>query len=404
MTVELADKVIAEARKSGPRVEESPQRRTTTSYQSRRDLPEVTRTPGVFRRLKTWLTRHVIEGVLLRRQAEHLYLVFGGHIFFQSLHAAVHFGLFSLLKKRPGLTRQEIARELGIEEQPARIMILGLVSSGLIKQKSSRLYNTRLSAELLCEESPTNIIPYVYLQHYVMYPGMQHFCEAIRTGKNAGLKEFLGDEPTLYQRLQHDPHVEAVFHDAMSALSVQTNAILAENLELSGVNHLVDVGGGDGTNIITLARSNPHLHASVFDFASVCEIAEKRIAANGLGSRLSTIQGNAFENEFPRDADCFLFAHFCTIWSETKNRLLYKKAFDALPPGGRVVVFNMMQANDESGPLSAAVGSPYFLTIATGEGMLYTWEEYESWLRDAGFRDVTCKALPRDHGFIIGIK
>jgi hypothetical protein len=155
---------------------------------------------------------------------------------------------------------------------------------------------------------------------------------------------------------------------------------------------------------MTLARRHPHLQASVFDFPSVCQIAEERIVANKLDDRLSAIPGNAFEDEFPRGADCFLFAHFCTIWSPAKDRQLFKKAYDALPPGGTVVIFNMMQSNDESGPLSAAVGSPYFLTIATGEGMLYTWSEYTTWLREAGFSDVICKRLPRDHGVIIGYK
>jgi hypothetical protein len=123
-----------------------------------------------------------------------------------------------------------------------------------------------------------------------------------------------------------------------------------------------------------------------------------------LTNRLSAIPGNAFEDDFPRGADCFLFAHFCTIWSEAKNRRLFQKAYEALPRGGRIIVFNMMQSNDESGPLSAAVGSPYFLAIATGEGMLYTWNEYATWLRDAGFGDVGCQTLPRDHGFITGVK
>src|SRR5699024_6631253 len=101
----------------------------------------------------------------------------------------VSYGLFSLLKERPGLTRQEVAKELGLAEQPARIMILGLVAARLLKQRGERLYNTLLSSELLCPDSSTNIIPYVYLQHHVMYPGMKHFCAALQTGTNVGLKE-----------------------------------------------------------------------------------------------------------------------------------------------------------------------------------------------------------------------
>ncbi|MBN2294095.1 MAG: hypothetical protein JXM70_16835, partial [Pirellulales bacterium] len=59
---------------------------------------------------------------------------------------------------------------------------------------------------------------------------------------------------------------------------------------------------------------------------------------------------------------------------------------------------------DETGPLSAAMGSPYFLTLATGAGMLYTWQEYENWMREAGFSSVSRQELPRDHGAIVGRK
>jgi hypothetical protein len=50
------------------------------------------------------------------------------------------------------------------------------------------------------------------------------------------------------------------------------------------------------------------------------------------------------------------------------------------------------------------MGSPYFLTMATGEGMLYSWDEYEAWLREAGFRSVRRIRMPMDHGLLIATK
>lgn len=345
-----------------------------------------------------------VEGVLLRRQFERLYLVFGGHIFFQTLRTAVQLDLFSLLAKEGPLSREQIANRLAIADQPARIVILGLTVVGLLRKRGKLYSNSRLAEVLLVKDSPRRITAYVELQHRAMYKGLYWMLEAVREYRNVGIQEFAGNEATLYERLAHDPELEKIFQDAMQELSVQSNANMARFVDLSGVKHLVDVGGGDGTNIIAMARRWPSLRASVFDSPTVCDIARKNIAASGLADRLGVIPGECFSDPFPRDADCLMFAHFFTIWGETKDRELLKKCYDSLPSGGKVIIFNMMQHNDESGPFSAAVGSPYFLALATGLGMLYTWDEYESWMRQAGFDAVQRFKLLRDHGLIVGTK
>jgi SAM-dependent methyltransferase len=345
-----------------------------------------------------------IEAVVLRRQVERLYLVFGGHIYFQTLRTAVQLDVFTLLEKEGPLTRQEIAKRLGIDEQPARIVVLGLTATGLLRKRGARYSNSHLARVLLVKDSPRKITSYVELQHRAMYPALRWMLDATREYRNVGIKEFPGDEPTLYERLAHVPEVEAIFQDAMQELSVQANADLARFVDLRGTRHLVDVGGGDGTNIIAIARQRPGLRATVFDSPTVCEIARRNIASSGMAERLDAAPGDCFTDPFPADADCLMFCHFFTIWGERKDRELLKKCFDSLPPGGKVIIFNMMQHDDESGPLSAAVGSPYFLTLATGTGMLYTWNEYETWMREAGFANVERRRLLRDHGMIIGTK
>jgi cyclopropane fatty-acyl-phospholipid synthase-like methyltransferase len=344
------------------------------------------------------------EDASLQQDWERLFLVLGGHIYFQTLSAAVRLDLFTLLAKRGELTRSEIASSLGVAEKPVRILLLGCTALGLLRKRGDKYSNAPLAGQLLSREAPGNVTAVVEWQHFINYKAMYHFHDAIRENKNVGLKEFAGDEKTLYERLVHHPDLEKIFQNAMQAISVQANATLAQFVDFSHVKHLVDVGGGNGTNIIALSRKYPSLRATVFDSPSVCQIARKNIEQSGLADRLNAVPGNCFTDPFPRGIDCLLFAHFFSIWSEEQNRSLLKKAHDALPPGGSVLIFNMMQSDDETGPLSAALGSPYFLTLATGEGMLYTWHEYETWMRDAGFTSVKQQVLPRDHGVVIGTK
>jgi ubiquinone/menaquinone biosynthesis C-methylase UbiE len=339
---------------------------------------------------------------------ERLTLILGGHHFFQTLSAAVQLDLFSLLSRKPRLTRAQIANSLGIEEKPARILLLGCTALGLIKKSGKTYTNSVLAEKHLTREAPGNSIPIVLWQHHINYRSMYRFCDALKANRNVGLEEFPGDEPTLYQRLVHQPALEKIFQEAMDSISQQANQLLAKFVDFSHVKNLLDVGGGSGENIITLSKKYLKMRASVFDSPTVCKIAQDKIKAAGLSNRLGAVPGNCFMDEFPPGFDCILFAHFFTIWSEQKDLMLLKKCYRALPKGGSVVLFNMMQTDNEDGPLTAAMGSPYFLTLATGEGMLYTMKEYANWMKEAGFKTVKKYPLPTDlptgHGVVIGIK
>lgn len=352
---------------------------------------------------RVWWQR-LLERTVLRRPLTHIYHLLGGHVYFQTLSAAIKLDLFTLLGRSGPLTRAQIAAELKLADQPARILLLGLVTCGLLRRAGDTVVATKLADQLFNRDRPRHVADVVLWQHFINYRAMAHFHEALLANRNTGLAEFPGDEPTLYQRLAHQPALEKIFQDAMENISRQSNHLLAEAVDFGQFRRLVDVGGGNASNIMRLAQRHPGLKADVFDFPSVCAIAREKIRAAGLADRLGAVAGNCFNDEFPAGVDGILFCHFMTIWSPEQNQALLQKAFRALAPGGAALVFNQMQHDTEDGPLSAALGSPYFLTLATGVGMLYTWREYEDWMRAAGFTRVLRRALVRDHGVIIGIK
>jgi ubiquinone/menaquinone biosynthesis C-methylase UbiE len=354
----------------------------------------------MFRRLSNFF----FEKILFRRQIEKFYLVFGGHIFFQTLRTAVRLRLFDLLKENGPLQLADIAVKLKLQPQPVRILLLGLTAVGFVKKRGSYFSNSHLADMLFVHSSPRKLVAYIELQHRVMYKGLFWLLESVKENSNVGLKEIPGAEDTLYERLSHDNELEQIFQDAMQELSLHANEELSQSLNLKGVRKLVDVGGGDGTNAIALARRWPDLKTVIFDSATVCTIADGNIKSQNMTSQVSTSAGHAFLSPFPEGIDALMFCHFFTIWGEMKGKELLRKCYDALPKGGRVILFNMIQQDNEKGPLSAAVGSPYFLGIATGLGMLYTAREYKEWFAAAGFHSITHSKLARDHGIIVGIK
>jgi len=346
----------------------------------------------------------LFEGIIFRNQLQAFYKTIFGPTFFHVLLAALDLDLFTLLSKQRKKTAQEIARHLKLEDQPVRILLLNLTAMGLLHKKGRYYVSSYIASRMLSSGSPENLIAYIRLQQMAINPALQYFGEAIKRNTNAGLKLFKGKEATFYERLTHHPEIEQVFQDAMHNISVQTNHDLTQYADFSQTRHLLDVGGGDGTNVMDLVQKYPHMTATIFDSESVCQIASANIKKHGLEARVKVCPGQCFKDEYPKGIDHILYAHFFTIWSKDKDLQLLEKSFKALPANGRVTLFNMAQSDSGKGPLTAAGGSAYFITLATGEGMLYTAKEYRELMLKAGFAKTSCLKLPLDHIALTGIK
>lgn len=333
-----------------------------------------------------------------------LALIAAGHSAFQLLWAGVTLGAFDTLSKKGTATLPEMSEALDINNQPARILMDGLATLGLVHKESGQYKNSAIVDEVLVSSNPNNMIDVLGWQHHIVYPAQIDFVESLKQHTNVGLRHFPGDEDNLYARLAHDPKLEQVFQNAMSSLSNSANQLLAERVDFSDITNLVDAGGGKATNAIALIESNPHLNVTVFDSPTVCELAKKNAADHGLADKIFTHPGNFFVTDFPENIDAIIYSHMLTIWSPEKNTALLKRSYDALPKGGKLYIFNMMANDDGVGPIASALGSPYFLAIATGKGMLYSWKDYETFLADAGFKQTERHELPRHHGVIVGIK
>lgn len=336
---------------------------------------------------------------------ERLALIAQGHSAFQLLWAGVKLGVFDALSRAPGSSAEQLGTGMNLRPYPCRVLLVGLTALGLIVKKDEQFHNAALTESLLAGDKPDSLAPVLGWQAHIVYPGLQDFLESLRQSSNVGLRRFPGDGPTLYERLVSHPELEQVFQDAMSALSVQANRHIVEAYDFGSFSHIVDAGGGDGTNAIALARRYPNLKVTVYDSESVCQIATEKIAAAGMSGRVSTWVGNFLDDPFPPAVDAILFSHIFTIWSMQRNLELLRKCWQALPAQGAVVLFNMMGDDDDTGPLSTALGSPYFLAIATGEGMLHAWKDYEQAMRSAGFSSLTrVGGLPLNHGLLVAHK
>lgn len=329
-----------------------------------------------------------------------------GFAAFQQLRAASELQLFEYLTLNGPSGSDEVATGLGLPPKSARTLLLGTTALGLTECADDRYTPSPTLRAAIDDGTWPHIRSIIDFQQRVSYLPAQEYTESLRTGKNIGLKHLPGSGRDLYSRLEENPELGNRFYRGMHAWSELSNPVLLHQVDYASVTRVLDVGGGDAVNAIALARAHPHLKVTVFDLEGAVEVARDNIEVAGLGDRIDVAAGDMFAEPMPHGYDLVLFAHQFVIWSPEQNMTLLKRAFEALSPGGRVVVFNAFADDDGAGPLYTALDNVYFTVLPFEESTIYRWRDHEEWLAATGFVDVT--RTPNEgwtpHGVVEGRK
>lgn len=162
------------------------------------------------------------------------------------------------------------------------------------------------------------------------------------------------------------------------------------------------MGGGSGIFSIELARAWPQLRATVLDIDTICSEAARYIAAAGAGERVTTHAANMFTQPWPADHDAHFFSNIFHDWSEETCRLLARRSFQALPPGGRIFLHEMLVDDDGCGPLPAMAFS--LLMLMGTRGRQYSFGELRGMLEQAGFTDVEAQQTSQGYYSVVSAR
>lgn len=306
---------------------------------------------------------------------------------FPFLQAALRLKLFTLLKERPGSTLDEITAELGLKERAGHVLMLGCCAYELVRKEGDGYHNT--PATDLAADDPDGFLPVIIrYTHEMLYRPMGWLYESLVDNDNLGMhRELLAGSSatTLYELLAEDKNLEQVFTAMMEHQSRSVVEDFVNAVDFSSYHHILDVGGGTGTNSIGFVQRWPHLEATILELPHVAKMANDQIAEAGLSERVRAVGTDIMHDEFPTSHDCVVYSRFLEIWSPEQVRDLFAKTYRALEPGGHMVIVAVAEHDDETGPLHAAFMSAYVHTIASPDGRTYTPRDFEQWYTEAGF-------------------
>ena len=138
------------------------------------------------------------------------------------------------------------------------------------------------------------------------------------------------------------------------------------------------------------------------DLPPVEPIARETIASQGLSDRVKTGVIDFFSDEFPK-ADVITMGMILHDWDLKDKKMLIKKAYDALPKGGAFIAIEAL-IHDERKRNIFGLSMSLNMLIEFGVGFDYTGADFESWVKEAGFKRVEILPLAGPSSAAIAIK
>jgi 8-O-methyltransferase len=317
----------------------------------------------------------------------------------KTLLTAVELKLFTALADGPAGTAQICAR-LGLNGRAVEEFLDALATQGMLERTAEGYANSPAADAYLVEGRPNYLGGWMRMTSRRLYEAWSKLADGLKTGEPQ-LTGPMSDNffPNLYQDLD-------ALRNFIAGMDSLTNLIgpdLAGAFDWGAVESFIDIGGARGNLASAIAGAHPHLKGAVFDLPHLKPLFEELTSERGVADRLSFHSGDFFADPLP-EADVLIFGHILHDWNDEQRRHLMAKAFEAVRPGGAVLVYDRMIDDAASARTLSLLGSVNLLLVTPG-GSEYPIAHGRRLLEEAGFvRTASVPLLEDTETVVIGRK
>ena len=288
------------------------------------------------------------------------------------LMAATELDLFAALAPAP-LDAEELARYLQCDTRALTVLLDALTALRLLEKTGGHYALPTGLEALLRSDGAQSVLAMCQHQANCLRRWAQ-LAKVVKTGQPAERTASVRGEAGDLQS----------FIGAMDNISAPTASQIIQAVQPLTFQHLLDIGGASGTWTIAFLRACPTAKATIFDLPEVIPMAQRRIAAAGLADRVQYAAGDFMQDRLPSGADLAWVSAIVHQNSRAQNRLLFGKTHQALLPGGRIAIRDIVMEKSHVQPVAGALFAINML-VATEGGSTYTLAELAADLHSAGF-------------------
>lgn len=305
--------------------------------------------------------------------------LFTGMWAMQAVAAASRLGIADQLASGPK-TPEEVAASSGTHPRATKRLMRALASVGVFAPAAGGRYGLTEAGERLRADNPgTFRDAFIAETDNLHWQSWAKLHDAVRTGAPQPQPVFGVPAFDYYGK-----HLDegAQFGKAMENLSRFAAFAVLEAYDFSDAKTILDIGGGNGSMVLSILQRSPHARGLVYDLPYMETPANEQIRAAGAADRVRFQSGSFFES-IPSGADVHLMKFILHDWDDAESIRILKHSREAIASGGRLVVIENVVPADPSPHMVHLLDLN--MLVMTG-GLERTEAEYAELFEASGYR------------------
>jgi hypothetical protein len=316
----------------------------------------------------------------------------------RTLLSAVELGVFTALAEG-SLDRDTLSERIGINARGARDFFDALVALDMLVRDNAGRYANSAETDRYLDRNKLTYVGGAFESVIArLYMDWGSLTAALRTGKPQTHLSMV----TKFSGLYADETLREAFANTMTARTRPVAQALAMRFPWTKHHTLIDIGGAQGCLPVEIARVHRHLSGGAFDLPPLQSLFDRFVQAHGLANRLSFYPGDFFEGPLP-SAEVLVLGRVLHNWDLATKQMLLRKAYDALPAGGVLIVYEQLIDDERRTHTDGLLASLQMLLSSPG-GFNFTKADCIGWMRETGFRNIRVEPLAAGQSMVVGIK
>lgn len=262
-----------------------------------------------------------------------MHTILAGHFLAQSLHAIAVLGVADLIDK--GLvTIEQLAAATETHLPSLHRLMRAVTSAGVFTENPTGHFAlTPLGATLRSDALDSQRDKAIFWGATPVRSTWDSLLETLQRGQPAFPKLY---ETNMFRYFAAHADLAVVFNRFMSMQSKQHNDALLEAYDFSGVQTLVDVGGGYGGTLAAILSKYRDMRGILFDLPEMIESAPM-LELSTIADHCKAVGGDMFKS-VPAGGDLYLIKRVMMDLTDDGARSVLSNCIAAMKPGGKALI------------------------------------------------------------------